>query len=56
MSDQSTDPAAARAAEAPDDERGAHNRIGYFNTDEEAAHDEAGVEQEAERTDVERTD
>jgi hypothetical protein len=37
-----------RAPEVEETERGEHNRIGYYNADEDATHDERGTQGEGE--------
>jgi len=37
-----------KAPEVEESERGEHNRIGYYNADEEASHDERGTQGEHE--------
>lgn len=44
------------AVEKPDDERGAHNRIGYLNVDESQSSSEAGAEEPEIAGDIDRPD
>jgi hypothetical protein len=46
----------ALTPERPDDERGAHNRLGYLDVDESDSSSERGAEEPDVETEIERPD